>query len=459
MDYLIKNVFILTMNEAMDVYPNGYIGIEGDTITVLGHGDGDAVLRRSGIENGGKNAEGWKKRAGPEVIDGRGAIAVPGFINAHTHAGMIPFRSLGDDCPDRLRRFLFPLELQAMTPGLVYASTRYACAEMLLAGITCFVDMYYFEDMAALAVQEMGMRAFLGETVIGEPSCDSPEPYGSLALGEMFIQKWKDDELITPMIAPHATNTNSPEKIKEAATLARRHGVPLTMHVSEMDYEMAHFRETYGQSPIAFLESLGILGPDVIAAHCIHVDAQDIRLLSRNKTAVVHCIGANTKSAKGVAPVKAMREAGVPVALGTDGPASGNTLDMFTQFDLFAKFHKTANADRALFPAETIVPLATSGAAKALNRYHLIGSLEPGKKADVTLVETASVNMFPRFDPYSVLVYSAKAANVDTVFVNGRPLVRNKRLTRSSLDKLQSSLAEAMTDFIKEAQKRREQRQ
>jgi cytosine/adenosine deaminase-related metal-dependent hydrolase len=447
-DYLIKNVFILTMNEAMDVYPHGYIGIEGDTITALGSGDPPGSQDGPGAGENERHGDGPEKRGEPEVIDGRGAIALPGFINAHTHAGMIPFRSLGDDCPDRLRRFLFPLEQRAMTPGLVYASTRYACAEMLLAGITCFVDMYYFEDEAAKAAKEAGMRAFLGETVIGEPSCDSPEPGGGLILGEAFIQKWKGDALITPMIAPHATNTNSPETIEAAAALARRYGVPLTMHVSEMDYEMAHFRKTYGQSPIAFLESRGVLGPDFLAAHCIHADAKDIAILARTKTAVAHCIGANTKSAKGVAPVKAMREAGVPVALGTDGPASGNTLDMFTQFDLFAKFHKTANADRALFPAKTIVPLATSGAAQALNSYHRIGSLEPGKKADIALVETASANMFPRFDPYAVLVYSAKAANVDTVFVNGRPLVRDKQLTRTPLDTLRNDLAAAMTGFV-----------
>jgi cytosine/adenosine deaminase-related metal-dependent hydrolase len=448
MDYLIKNVFILTMNEAMDEYPHGYIGIEGDTITALGHEDDGYGIVTDAAGSDNSTGERRGSRAGPEVIDGRGAIALPGFINAHTHAGMIPFRSLGDDCPDRLRRFLFPLELQAMTSDLAGASTRYACAEMLLAGVTCFVDMYYFEEEAARAVKEAGMRAFLGETVIGEPSCDSPEPYGGLARGEAFIRQWKDDELITPLIAPHATNTNSPEKLAEAAALARRYGVPITMHVSEMDYEMAHVRTTYGQSPIAFLESRGILGPDVIAAHCVHADEKDIGILARTGTTVAHCIGANTKSAKGIAPIKAMLEAGVPVALGTDGPASGNTLDMFTQFDLFAKFHKTANADRALFPARTIVPLATSGAAKALGQYHRIGSLEPGKKADITLVETASANMFPRFDPYAVLVYSAKAANVDTVFVNGRPLVRGKRLTRVPLDTLRSGLAAAMTGFI-----------
>ena len=442
MDYLIKNLFILTMNEAMDVYPHGFMEITRDTITALGHGDGDTASPRCGGR--------------PEIIDGRGAIAVPGFINAHTHAGMVPFRSLGDDCPDRLRRFLFPLEQRAMTPELVYQSTRYACAEMLLAGVTCFVDMYYFEDQVARAVKEAGFRAFLGETVIGEPACDSPEPYGGLALGEAFIQKWRGDELITPMIAPHATNTNSPEKIQEAAGLARRYGVPITMHVSEMDYEMSYFRRTYGQSPIAFLDSLGALGPDFIAAHCVHADSEDIDILARNKTAVAHCIGANTKSAKGVAPIKAMLEAGVPAALGTDGPASGNTLDMFTQFDLFAKFHKTVNADRGLFPAPEIIKLATSDAAKALRIYHRadgVGSLETGKKADITLIETSSVNMFPRFDPYSVLVYSAKAANVDTVFVNGRLLVRDKKLTCASLEELRNSLAEAMTHFTGEVGK------
>ncbi|MDR2480249.1 MAG: amidohydrolase family protein, partial [Treponema sp.] len=188
-----------------------------------------------------------------------------------------------------------------------------------------------------------------------------------------------------------------------------------------------------------------------IAAHCIHADAEDIAILARNKTAVAHCIGANTKSAKGVAPVKAMLEQGVPVALGTDGPSSGNTLDMFTQFDLFAKFHKTANRDLTLFSSPEIVRLATSGAARALGIYDKTGSLEAGKKADITLVETESVNMFPVFDPYSVLVYSANAANVDTVFVNGRRLVEGKRLTGVSLGDLRQGLESAMGEFRRQA--------
>ncbi|MDR1955834.1 MAG: amidohydrolase [Treponema sp.] len=436
MGYLISNVHILTMNKTMDAYPDGAILIEGDRIL--------RVAERSALAGEAKNQN-------HRVIDGRGAIAVPGFINAHTHSGMIPFRSLGDDCADRLRRFLLPLENRAMTGELASLSALYACAEMLLAGISCFVDMYYFEDTLAAAVKASGIRAFLGQTVMGEPVCDSREPYGGLLLGERFIQKWQGDELITPMIAPHATNTNSPEKIREAAALAARYDVPITMHVSEMDYEMEYFRRAYGMTPIGFLDSLGVLSPRFIAAHSIHSTPEDIRILARRGAAVAHCIGANTKSAKGVAPVKEMLEAGVKVALGTDGPASGNTLDLFTQFSLFAKFHKTAHRDRILFPASAILQLATSGAAAALGIEDQVGSIEPGKKADITLVETESVNMFPCFDPYSVLVYSATAANTDTVFVNGRLLVRGKKLTGLSLPDIRRNLDEAMGIFRREA--------
>jgi cytosine/adenosine deaminase-related metal-dependent hydrolase len=253
------------------------------------------------------------------------------------------------------------------------------------------------------------------------------------------------------MVAPHGTNTNSPEKIVEAHRLAERYGVPMTMHVSEMEYEVAHFRDEFDMTPIAFLDSLGVLDDRFIAAHCVLAEDGDLDILAKRGTAVAHCIGANTKSAKGVAPVKAMLERGIPVALGTDGPASGNTLDMFTQFDLFAKFHKTANKDRSAFPASEIVRLATSGAAAALKLSDKIGSIEVGKKADLVLIETSSVNMFPIFDPYAVLVYSAKAANVDSVFVDGRPLLRGKRLTRLDLGEARTELESLMEDFSERA--------
>ena len=430
--YLIKNVHVLTMNENMDEFV-GSILIEGDSIKMI-NPPGETPLP-------------------PDIaiIDGKGAIAVPGFINAHTHTGMIPFRSLGDDHPDRLRRFILPLERRAMTKELTTLSARYACAEMLLSGITCFVDMYYFEDEIASVVKEMGMRALLGQTVMEEATCDSGEPYGGLTLADEFIRKWQGDELITPVVAPHATNTNSPEKIREAAEMAEKYGVPISMHVSEMDYEMAHFKKAYNKTPIAFLDSLGVLSPRFIAAHCVHASEDDVSILARSGCTVAHCIGANTKSGRGVAPVKQMLAAGTLVALGTDGPSSGNTLDMFTQLNLFAKFHKTANNDRMLFSAKEIVKLAIPGAAKALGFGSVSGSLEAGKKADITLIETESVNMFPVFDPYSVLVYSANASNVNTVFVNGRLLVRDKKLTCFDLAELREKLREEMSFFCSEA--------
>jgi cytosine/adenosine deaminase-related metal-dependent hydrolase len=329
---------------------------------------------------------------------------------------------------------------------------------MLLAGTGCFVDMYFFEDTLAEAVKPMGVRAFLGETVIDENQIDAPEGSSKngkagLALAEEFIRKWQDDSLITPMVAPHAPNTNDPETLKQAAALARKYQVPLTLHAAEMDYETEYFRKNFGLSPIAFLDSLGILSQPLIAAHCINVDAEDMRILAGRGVSVAHCVGANAKAAKGVAPVKAMLEAGVKVALGTDGPASGNTLDMFTQMDLFAKIHKNANRDRSLFPAQDILKLVTCDAAKALGIGGLTGSIEAGKKADITLVETGSANMFPLHDLYSVLVYSAKAANVSAVFVNGRLLVQRGQLTGVSLRDLHAELEVAMTGFYKKIDK------
>lgn len=440
MNFIIDNVVVLTMNSALDRWEDGIVVVEGDRIVAVGD--------RASL------GDQMRRYASYERVDGGGGLLIPGFINAHTHVGMIPFRSLGDDCVDRLRRFLFPLEA-TMTEALARASARYACCEMILSGITTFVDMYYFEDAIAQVVKEAGVRAYLGETVIDFPTCDSPEPHGGIARAEAFIPQWLGDPLITPMIAPHGTNTNSPEKLLEAKRLADRYGLPMTMHVSEMDYEVKHFRDTRGKTPIAFLDSIGLLDERFIAAHCVLAEEGDIDILARRRASVAHCLGANTKSAKGVAPVKGMIEAGIPVALGTDGPSSGNTLDLFTQMDLVAKFHKTWNRDRALFPAVDILRLATIEGARALGLSHQIGSIEVGKKADLTLVETTSANMFPLHDPYSVLVYSAKAANVDSVFVNGRPLLRGKRLiglslesSRAELDGLMGAFREAAATLV-----------
>lgn len=430
---LIENAMVLTMDGKGQVFPQGYVlfGEEG----ILEAGDGicrqDADIR----------------------IDGKGGILMPGMVNVHSHIPMIPFRTMGDDCPDRLRRFLFPLELEAMTPGLVYAAARYAACELLLSGVTSVLDMYYFEDQAARACEEIGIRAWLGETVIGQETCDSKVPYGGLKICEELIQKWQGHSRIHPLVAPHATNTSSPEMLQAAYRLSEKYQVPYTLHASEMDYEMEYFKEKYGQTPIAFLHGLGVLGERTIAVHCIHMSDSDIRLLAETNTKVAHCAGSNTKAGKGVCPVLDMRKAGVEVGLGTDGPSSGNTLDLFTQFKMAASFQKTKYHDRSAFPAKEIVELGTMGGARVLGAQDEIGSIEAAKQADLVLLETKSANMFPLYNPYSAIVYSANASNVDSVWVGGRQLVRGHRLVETSLQKERSRLQAEMPEFERRAKK------
>ncbi len=433
MKTLIKNAHILTMNENMDTYENGYMIFEDDEIIEVG------VEYESG------------KVIFDEIIDAEGGILLPGMVNTHTHIGMIPFRSLGDDCKDRLRRFLLPLENKCMDGELAYSSAKYAIAEMLLGGVTTFLDMYYFEEEIAKACDEMGVRAILGETVMEAVTCNSETPHGGIEYGERFIHNWKDHPLITPIIAPHATNTNSGKALKRVKEISDKYKIPFTLHVSEMDYEMDYFRDEYNMTPIEYLDHIGVLGENMIAAHCILLNSKDIELLKRNGVKVAHCIGSNTKAAKGVAPIKEMLELGIQVGLGTDGPSSGNTLDIFTQLKLFANFHKNENQDRSIFPAKEILKLATIGGAKVLQMDNRIGSLEIGKKADFIIVETKSVNMFPIYDPYSALVYSANASNVHSVYVNGVGLVRDKKLKGIKLEELREDLDTQMKYFKKMA--------
>ena len=425
-----RNAWILTMDNRMTEYSNGYLVFDNDIIQEIG----------SMTNYIADKADKW--------IDAKGGILLPGFINAHTHCGMIPFRSLGDDCPDRLRRFLFPLEKEVVDETLIELSTAYAIAEMQLAGITTMCDMYYFENVVADVAKNMNMRAFVGETIINQPTPDSTNTKESMAYTVDLIDKWQHDKLIHPIIAPHAPNTNTEQCLRNILELSKLYQVPITLHVSEMSYEMEYFREKYNQTPIEFLESIGFFEVPIVLAHCIMLTKNDIKILEKYpNVSVVHCIGANTKSAKGVAPIRSLLEHGVTVALGTDGPSSGNTLDIFTQMRMMANFQKTYLKDRAAFPAKEIVRLATFGGARALGLGHEIGSLKVGKKADLTLVETQSVNMFPIYDAYAALVYSANATNVRDVWVDGVSVVKDKKLTKFSVEKLQSDLKKHMKIF------------
>ncbi len=425
---LIKNAWILTMDANFSTYEDGMLVLENDQITYVGEAD--------------INLE----ATADEIIDAKQGILIPGFINAHTHVSMIPFRSLGDDCPDRLRRYLFPLENECMTEELVYEAARYGILEMQRSGVTTFLDMYYFEEEVARACEQLTMRGVLGETVINFPTCDTSEAHGGLLYGENFIKKYQHHHLIKPVIAPHAPNTNDAWALQKAHELAVNYDTLVTMHVAEMDYEMEEFATKYDMTPVQYLDSIGVLSDRLVAAHCIHVNDADLSLMARRNTSVAHCVGANMKAGKGIAPVKEMVEKGITVGLGTDGPSSGNTLDLFTQMKLAVSAQKTKYHDRSLFKAEEIVKLATIEGAKALKMDHLIGSLEVGKQADLVLVETDSINMFPIYDPYSALVYSANASNVDTVFIAGECVLKNKQSVHNQAE-IKQALNLAMKQF------------
>ena len=499
MKTLIKHVTILTMDDADRVLRDGWLLIDGEKIAALGEAEPQSEeggAAASGCSSaGGSSATAQAENsldsaaasarttaasqpienqqqataarpienllqaevAADEVIDGRGGILLPGFVNTHCHVSMVPFRSMGDDCPDRLRRFLFPLELEAMTPELVYWGALYGIAEMFLSGTTTFLDMYYFEDRVAEACEQAGIRGYLGETLIGQKTCDSPdEEYGGFAYQKDFFAEYHGARhpRIHPIIAPHGTTTLSPEKLREAHALAVQYDTIFTLHASEMDYEMEHFR-AMGMTPTAFLDSIGALDAHTLAAHCIHMTEEDLQLLKARGAGIAHCICSNTKAGKGVAPMERARQLGIGFGLGTDGPSSGNTLSMFDQMRMLPKAQKTANHDRSLFPARTIVRAATRGGAEVLHGT-AYGYLAPGMAADLTLVSTAAAHMFPVYNPFSALAYAANAADVDTVFANGRMVVRHGELTTLDLAEIRAHLVEEMKPFMAAAEKYRD---
>ena len=433
MKKLITNGMVLTMNEAGDTYPDGYIMFEDGVITETGSMCEMPPERQQAFA-----ADGW------QIENAARAIVMPGMVNTHSHLGMVPFRGLGDDCRDRLRVFLLPMEQKAMNEELVAASTRYAVCELFLSGVTCVLDMYYFEMAVAKVMDEMGIRGIAGETVMEEGACDFRDPEEALEYGKKLIAKYQDHPRISGALTPHGTNTCRPEHLKAAYEMDAAAGVPFSLHAAEMDYEMSYMQEMYGITPFGFLEKTGVLGPVSALAHCIHMTDEDIALMKKYGSGVCHCIASNTKAAKGVAPVLKLLEAGVPVGLGSDGPASGNTLDLFAQMRLCANFQKTANHDRSAMPAKDIVAMATIGGARVLGLDHITGSLEAGKAADITLVETDSVNMFPVYDPYSALVYSANSSNVCDVYVAGEQRVKDKKLVKADLEEIKKELKRVM---------------
>ena len=431
MKTLLKNALILTMDDAYTQYSPGWLLTEDGSIAALGDGS--------------------EPEAADETVDCGGGILLPGFVNVHCHASMIPFRTMGDDCPDRLRRFLFPLEQEAWTRELTYLGARFAIAEMLLSGVTAFADMYYYEEEVARACVEMGIRGFPGETVICQRAPGSDAPEEALRFSEALLRKYAGSEWVRPIVAPHGTTTVSADILQACQRLAADYDTLLTLHACETDDETRFFAEK-GLTPIAYLDSLGLCGPRLLAVHCIHLTDADIACLARRGARIAHCPGSNLKAGKGVAPMRDAARTGISFGFGTDGASSGNTLSLFDQMRLFAGCQKTKYHDRSLFPAREIVRAATRGGAEALGMREN-GALRPGFRADVALVGIERPSLFPLYDPYSALVYGACAADVRLVMTGGVIRVRDGKLAQFDLSVLRKALENALPPFRAAAEK------
>ncbi len=407
-DLLITRARVLTMNATREIIPDGVIAIRGERILAVGPASLAARYRAT------------------RTIDARGALALPGMVNAHTHASMTLFRGLGDDVPDRLRRYIFPLEKSFVDRDVVRWGGLLGILEMIEGGVTTFANMYYFEDEVAKACREAGIRAVLGQTIINFPAPDAPEPYGGLALAKKFIAEFRGDPLITPAFSPHAPYTVDAARLREIARASAELDAPVLIHLAEMTEEMNTLRREHNMTPVEYLDSLGLLNRRLVAAHCIFVNDTDIALLKDRDAGVAHAIVANIKSAKGVAPALKMFNDGLRIGLATDGPMSGNTLDIIGQLGYVAKVHKLDRKDRNVMPAAHVVEMATLGGARALHMEDRIGSLEPGKLADLILVDVDSTAMIPLYDPYSALVYAASPRDVRTSIIHGRVVMEDR---------------------------------
>ena len=414
-DLLLTNATVLTLDRDFTIHHASGVAITGHSITAVGP---DALTYTAA-----------------ESIDCRGRVVMPGLVNAHTHVAMTLLRGLADDLrlDVWLMGYMMPVEREFVNPDFVGLGTRLGCAEMIRSGVTCFADMYYFEDAVATAAAEAGLRALCGQTVLRFPSPDAISYEDSLALARDFIQRWHGHQLIVPAPAPHAPYTCTPEILRACAELAAEFDVPLHTHLAETTFEVEESRRQYGMPVVPYVKKQGLFGAKVLAAHCVHVDEGEIRALQQAGAGVAHNPTSNLKLGAGIAPVARMLDLGVTVGIGTDGPASNNDLDMFEEMRLAALLAKGHGGDPTAVPARDAVLMATRMGAAALHVEHLTGSLEPGKRADLIVLDLTPLHNVPAFERdrnslYAQIVYAAKSTDVLDVLCNGRWLMRDRQL-------------------------------
>jgi 5-methylthioadenosine/S-adenosylhomocysteine deaminase len=404
---------VVTMNAARQVLSPGAVAIETGAIVAVGAPDAIAAAYR-----------------GAETIDAAGAVVLPGLINTHTHAPMVLYRGLADDLAlmEWLQKYIFPAEAKTVSAAFVRTGTRLAALEMIQSGTTLFTDMYYFEEEIARVTRDAGLRGVLGQSVIGFPVADAKTPADALARAERFFQEFAGDELIIPAVAPHSMYTLDARSLTAARALADKYGRPTLIHLSETRDEVEISRKKHNMQPAAYLDSIKFWGPRVLAAHGVWLTPPEIATLKKHGVGVSHNPESNMKLASGTAPVPQLRAAGVPVGLGTDGAASNNDLDMFEAMRVAALLHKLQSNDPRAVPAPVALEMATLGGARALGLGDRLGSLEPGKRADLIVVSMSSARQTPMYDPISHLVYVTRGDDVRTTIVNGRVLMRDRKV-------------------------------
>ncbi|TEB14504.1 5-methylthioadenosine/S-adenosylhomocysteine deaminase [Pelotomaculum sp. FP] len=404
---LIKGATVLTMEKHDAVFHNGEVAIAGDSIIAAGP---QGCVPKNFIAE--------------HVIDGSGMVAMPGFINCHTHASMTLLRSYADDLPlmKWLNEKIWPLEAK-LQPEDCYWGAMLCCLEMIKSGTTTFADMYFEMDEVALAVEESGIRACLARGMVGA----GPAAERAIEENVKLVKDWsgRADGRITTMFGPHAPYTCPPDYLKRVMTLAEKYDAGIHIHVAETQDEIRQIEEKYGMTPVQLLDSIGLFDLPVLAAHCVHLKQEDIAVLAAKKVGVAHCPASNMKLASGIAPVTELLKAGAIVGLGTDGAASNNNLDMMEEMRIASLLHKIATGDPMAMPSFKSLQMATSNGARVLGLGD-VGMLKPGMKADLILVDFQRPHLYPQHDLIAHLVYAAQSADVDTVIINGEIVMEDR---------------------------------
>lgn len=403
------NATIITMDAQFTLIQNGYITITGNTITAIGEGKPDI---------------------NSVLIDAKNKIIIPGFINAHTHLAMTIYRGLADDLPLHtwLEKHIWPAEAKYTNDANVRKGTRLGLTEMIMTGTTTFNDMYFFTNACAEETVKMGVRGVMGEGVLDFATNSYKKPGQALQIAEQFVEKWKNHQLITPAFVFHSTYACSQETLIAVKELAKKHGVRLHTHVSETQEEISMVTDKSGMNPVEVLNQTGLLEAGLTAAHCVWTTESDWKLFYKTKASIAHCPTSNLKLGSGIAPVPQMLKMGINVALGTDGCASNNNLDMVEEMRLAALIHKGHQLDPTLVTAKEALKMATINGATALGLDDKIGSLEIGKLADMLFIDTNNTFMEPIYDYYSAIVYSMNSSCIDSVMIDGKMVMENRKL-------------------------------